>query len=322
MKREALISVIIPVYNPGKHLYKCLDSVINQTYSNLEIILIDDGSIDGSSELCDLYKKKDDRIVCIHKGNEGVSSARNLGLEIAKGDYYHFLDSDDYLELNTYEYLVSLIQEHGCDAVTFEYYITYEAKEIVHCVSEELYGMANREETLIALMRGKMLCCDKFYSKKLVEGLKFRNDIHRGEDTLFAAYALERADKVWFDKKPLYHYVQSEDSACRGRFRESQLTVLQLYDAYNPLFERYKRMESYFLLFMQDILISLYYDIWADENSFTYSKGKKEIYNMTSTYYRKVNQTGLVSNKQKIKFRLFNVNPDLFCVLHKIIQRL
>jgi len=322
MNCEPLVSVIIPVYNSKKYLCKCLDSVINQTYSKLEIILIDDGSVDGCGELCELYKEKDQRIVCIHKENAGVSSARNIGLKIATGDFLHFLDSDDYLELDTYEYLVSLMLKHRCDAVTFEYFITYENKEIIHRVSDENYGMANKEETLIALMKGKMLCCDKFYDRKLVARLEFRNDIYRGEDTLFAAYALERADKIWFDKKPLYHYVQSEDSACRGTFRESQLTVLKLYDAYKSLLERHKSMEPYFLLFMQEVLVSLYYDIWSDANWHKYSKGMQEIYNVTSRQYQKINQTKLLSEKQKIKFSIFNINPRLFCVLHKVMHRL
>jgi len=322
MKQEFLISVIVPIYNSGEHLYRCLDSLVNQTYSKLEIILINDGSTDGSGEVCELYKKKDERIICIHKENEGVSSARNIGLKLATGDYFHFLDSDDYLELDTYEYLLSLIQKHKCDAVTFEYYITYKEKEIIHSLSKTHYGMLNCEDTLIALMRGKMLCCDKFYSRNLVDGLQFRNDIHRGEDTLFAALALERAEKIWFDNKPLYHYVQSEDSACRGRFRESQLTVLKLYDAYKPLFERHKVMQEYFLLFMQEVLISLYYDIWVDVNSHKYKKGMKEIYNVTSMHYQRINQAKMLSKKQKVKFAIFNISPKLFCVLHKAIHRL
>ena len=130
--KNSSISIIIPVYNPGEHLVKCLESIINQTYENLEIILVDDGSSDGSGELCDEYAKKDSRIICIHQENAGVSNARNKGLEIATGDYFHFPDSDDYLELDTYEYLLNLIDEHQCDAVAFEHFVTYPNNEITH----------------------------------------------------------------------------------------------------------------------------------------------------------------------------------------------
>ena len=103
-----LISVIIPVYNTEKYLRTCLDSIVNQTHSNLQIILIDDGSTDNSGLICDEYAQKDSRIICVHQQNGGVSKARNEGLKIATGDYIHFPDSDDYLDLDTYEYLLKI----------------------------------------------------------------------------------------------------------------------------------------------------------------------------------------------------------------------
>ena len=102
-----LISVIIPVYNAEKFLKSCLDSVVNQTYKNLEIILVDDGSKDNSLEICKQYEKKDKRIKLICKKNGGAASARNLALTIAKGDYITFVDSDDFINLEMYEYLYS-----------------------------------------------------------------------------------------------------------------------------------------------------------------------------------------------------------------------
>ena len=95
---EDLITIIIPIYNVEKYLRECLDSVINQTYKKLQIILIDDGSNDNSGKICDEYKEKDNRIEVMHKANGGVSSARNAGLKIAKGDYITFVDGDDYLD--------------------------------------------------------------------------------------------------------------------------------------------------------------------------------------------------------------------------------
>ena len=102
---KPLISIIIPVYNAEKYLKKCLDSVINQTYKNLEIILVDDGSTDKSPEICDKYAEKDSRIIVLHKENGGVSSSRNAGLDIFKGEYLSFVDSDDYVEPDYIEYL-------------------------------------------------------------------------------------------------------------------------------------------------------------------------------------------------------------------------
>ena len=100
------ISIIVPVYNLEKYLPRCLNSVCNQTYKNLEIILVDDGSTDKSSDICDNWAKKDSRIIVIHKKNGGVSSARNAGIKKATGEYIHFVDGDDWLELNCYEKIV------------------------------------------------------------------------------------------------------------------------------------------------------------------------------------------------------------------------
>ena len=110
-----LISIIIPVYNVEKYLAKCVESVINQTYKKIQIILIDDGSTDNSGKICDDFKLKDNRIEVIHKKNGGLSDARNAGLKIVKGDYIGFIDSDDYIEKDMYETLLCLLIENNAD---------------------------------------------------------------------------------------------------------------------------------------------------------------------------------------------------------------
>ncbi len=318
-----LISVIVPVYNAEKYISACLESLSNQTYTNLEIILVDDGSTDSSGKICDEYASKDNRFKVFHKANGGVSSARNLGLSHATGDYYHFPDCDDYLDIDTYEYLMNLIKEKHCDAVAFEHFTTYTDKEIEHCLPDYVYGYKNNQETQAKLFTGSQFCCNKLYAKKLIEGLTFREDIHRGEDTLFAAHALSRADKVWFDKRPMYHYVQSEESACRGAFRPSQFTVLKLYDAYEELYKvNYPNVFITFLLFMQDVLISLYYDAWIDAKSSEYATQLQEIVFYVRKYYKVIKKSGFASKKQLLKAMIFKISPKLFCQIHKLIHRL
>lgn len=323
MNNNPLISVIIPVYNTEKYLEACLNSIVNQTYRNLEIILIDDGSTDNSPNICDKYAEMDSRIKVIHKKNEGVSKARNTGLLYATGDYFHFPDSDDYLEIDAYEYLLQLLNEKNCDAVAFEHYITYSDREIIHKLDESFYGLFDNEKTQIKLFKGSQFCCNKLYKKELVNDIKFREDIFRGEDTLFSASVLLNAKKVWFDSRPLYHYVQSEESACRGEFRRSQFTVLMLYDAYRKIYtEQYNCVWPYFLLYMQDILISLYYDIWSDVNSNKYSNQKKDFYSAICIHYREIKPANIISKKQKLKFILFKISPRIFCIIHRRIHNL
>ena len=109
------VSIIVPVYNVSNYLPSCLDTLINQTYRNIEIILIDDNSTDNSLEICNKYKEKDPRIIVIHKENGGAASARNYGLNIYTGEYVSFVDSDDYIELNYIEKLVSMLEKYNAD---------------------------------------------------------------------------------------------------------------------------------------------------------------------------------------------------------------
>lgn len=114
-KYNTLISVVIPVYNVEKYLIECLDSIVQQTYKSLEIIIVDDGSTDGSSNICDLFAQKDERIRVVHKLNAGLSDARNVGIEIATGKYITFVDSDDYIELDMISYLYNLLRKENAD---------------------------------------------------------------------------------------------------------------------------------------------------------------------------------------------------------------
>ena len=115
MKANEKISVIVPVYNVKLYLHKCVDSILNQTYQNIEVLLIDDGSTDGSSDICDSYTEKDSRIKVVHKKNGGLSSARNTGLDMATGEYILFVDSDDYIDIEMIRRLYDALVKTGAD---------------------------------------------------------------------------------------------------------------------------------------------------------------------------------------------------------------
>ena len=127
MKQVKMISIVIPIYNVEKHLEKCLDSVLNQTYKNIELILADDGSTDRSGEICDRYAAKDSRIKIIHKANGGVCSARNAAFKYVTGDYITFIDSDDYIDSNTYSEIMEYMNEKNADACFFGWTREYES---------------------------------------------------------------------------------------------------------------------------------------------------------------------------------------------------
>lgn len=312
-----LISVIIPVYNVEKDLKKCIDSIVNQTYKNLEIILINDGSKDNSAEICRQYAEKDDRIIFVSRENRGVSATRNEGIDLAHGDYFSFIDSDDYLEPDAYEYLLNIVSEHKVDAVNYEHFITFPDKEIIHKLADSNYGLFDKKSAQYQLLCNFPFACDKLFSKKIIKGLKFDESIFRGEDSLFSSMALSKADKVWFDSRPLLHYVQSEESAVRGVFRPSQLTAVKLFEAYDELYKvEFPEFMPTHIANMENLMIMIYYDMWAD--NVDYKKNQKEVYKVFKEHYKIAKSCRDLSGKQRIKFLIFKISPTLFCVLHKI----
>ncbi len=311
-----LISIIIPVYNAGKYLEKCLDSIVNQTYRNLEIILINDGSKDNSAEICQEYANKDHRIVFVSRENRGVSATRNEGIDLAHGDYFSFIDADDYLEIDTYEYLLNIISEHGVDAVNYEHFITFPEKENAHKLSDENYGLFDRKGAQRQLVYKVAFAWNKLFSKEIIKDLRFDETILRGEDSLFSRFAFSRVDKVWFDKRPLLHYVQSENSAVRGLFRPSQLTAVKLFDAYNELYTQdFPELMPMHIANMENLMIMIYYDMWSDK--LNYKQKQKEIFTLFKKHYKEASSCIDLSKKEKIKFLIFRASPYVYCLLHK-----
>ncbi len=321
-KATPLISVIIAIYNPGKYLSPCLDSIINQTYKNLEIILVDDGSTDNSLEVCKEYAEKDSRIIVHHKENSGVSATRNKGIDLAHGDYYSFIDSDDILEADTYEYLINIINEHQVDAVNYEHYITYNDRETVHKLPDNRYGLFDRVGAVAQLTNGVLFAWNKLFSKKIIEGVRFHEKVCRGEDSLFAIQAFDKAEKVWFDSRPLYHYVQSEESAVRGRFRPSQLTGIHLIDIYDSFFtERFPENPELYnniMSFMLNLMTLLYVDMSMDEGD--YKKEMKTVVEKFKGIYPKVD-LNCIPKKRRIFFRLFKFSPVLYSWVKRVTSR-
>lgn len=315
-KNTPLISVIIAVYNPGKYLRACLDSIVNQTYKNLEIILVDDGSTDDSLAVCNEYAEKDSRVIVFHKENSGVSATRNKGIELSHGDYYSFIDSDDYIELDTYEYLIDIINKHNVDAVTFEHYITFPAKEHAHTIPDEEYGLKDNKGSMSHLVRYFPFACNKLFSKKLIDGLTFKEGIARGEDSLFTRQAFSRAESTWFDKRPLYHYIQSEESAVRGKFRKSQLTCLQLIGIYEEFCkEKYPELYDVVMCQFMNLITMLYIDMRNDKEDFRAEE--KMVIEEFRKLYEKADMSHLGTNR-KSQLRTFRFSPGLFYFIKKL----
>ena len=319
--KEPKISVIIPVFNVENHLKKCLDSVIGQTYQNLEIILIDDGSKDASGAICDAYAEKEPRIICVHQENGGVSKARNRGIEIATGDYYHFLDSDDYIDLDTYAYLLSQMKKNHAEAIGFGYYVTFPEREIAHGRAPEHCGVRDTKGAIYEhLFSNNDYLCTKLLPALAVKSQRFHEDIFRDEDTLFGTEAFNKIKTAVFVERPLLHYVQSEESACRGVFRPNQLSAVKVIPIMEPfLQDNYPEFLTRWRIGYLHLMVMLYGDMFLDQRE--YEQEQKQIHQVFCELYHKVPKKEIQRQSVKIKFLLFYRAPKLFCRIHKTIHR-
>lgn len=242
------VSIIVPIYNTSHSLRKCLDSLVEQTYRNVEILLIDDGSTDGSAEICKLYKKRNKQIIYIYQKNQGVSKARNTGLDYATGEYITFVDSDDYVKKDFIEILVKGIANNelsvcgyylvNCQDDVIDSNLCGERREI-QLTSDEyidsLYGQGEYG------YQGYPV--NKLYLKKVIEchHLRFDEKIKYNEDRLFVLKYLLYCETIHYNEVPLYLYVQHKNSAT-GNFRKmSGKKLLTEFYAFENMLEILKK---------------------------------------------------------------------------------
>lgn len=212
-----LVSVIIPVYNAEKTIEKCLDSLLNQSYKNTEIIVVNNGSSDRSLELIEEYKCRDDRIIALEKEEMGVSGARNIGINYSHGDYLVFVDADDYLEKDAIEKELSVIEQNNVDIVFFDYFID-DKEDIKKCIHKLKYGIyTHNKNTIIEQMTGGN---DYFssiwrgiYKADLIKNHIFFRRLKFAEDLLFNMECVEYAKRILICNEAYYHYVNQEASA-------------------------------------------------------------------------------------------------------------
>lgn len=214
---DDLISLIVPIYNVEKYLDKCLTSIINQTYQNLEIILIDDGSSDNCPQICDNWAQKDNRIKVIHKKNGGVSEARNTGLDNATGNYIGFVDSDDYLHKDMYLLLLKALKESNSHLAICNYFIVENDKPNQIGISKPPTDILAKE--LLSDHGIKGFNWNKLYSTELLKNIRFDSNIKIWEDLLFN-YQLISNHQIGYAyvSQPLYYYVQRSSSALHDHY--------------------------------------------------------------------------------------------------------
>lgn len=232
-----MISVIIPVYNVEKYVAKCLDTVIAQSYSDLEIIVVDDGSTDSSGEICDEYAAKDSRIHVIHKSNGGLSSARNVALDVATGEYIAFVDSDDYLALDAFEKCYIKLMETGADVCMFSHYTVNNTACIPHKLpfEKDFYNSSEVKNFIFPKFFGKTatdaelegFVWRQIFKREIIGDLRFRSEReYFAEDVVFDIELYTKVSGFCAVNEPLYYYRYLETSLS-NKYRENLFHKLQ-----------------------------------------------------------------------------------------------
>ena len=230
---ERLISVIVPVYNTEAYLDRCVQSIINQTYHNLDIILVDDGSIDQCPFLCDVWAEKDRRIRVIHKENGGVSSARNAGLKIAEGGWISFVDSDDWIHPQFYETMIRLAMKSRPDVVAANHWRT-ENDQMPNDISiDQIEYRSISGENILNNWDSRFFVWGKIYVKDIISGHIFDESIPYGEDALFNIEVLSQEDvKIIYTTEKLYYYYIRPGSAVSNNRQRKRVDLCKAYLKY------------------------------------------------------------------------------------------
>lgn len=323
-----LISVIVPIYNMEKYLSCCIDSILAQSYSNLEIILVNDGSKDSSLVICEAYAQKDKRIKIIDKPNGGSSSARNAGLDIADGDYISFVDSDDWIEPNMYEILantVESIKQYGSEIIRFN---AYRNQEILNpsVLNGEYSGDKLINEVILPTIGSKEFGGTfimgvpwlNLYKRDYIEKYNFRYILdNRLEDRLFTVSVFMNAKSIYFINDVLYHYIVNENSLTNS-YNQKQW---QLELDYIKGLDHECRKSDYYsdemkLRFNNDVLLrsvmNIHYEFFSNNpNNFIYKHKKiKQI----------INDPYVLEAAKHAKKKILSTKNAfiLFCIKHRL----
>lgn len=285
-----MISIIVPVYNCISSLEKCIDSIQNQTWTDWELLLIDDGSTDGSEQLCDIFASKDARIHVLHKPNGGVSSARNMGLDHAKGEYVMFCDSDDWVEPEWCEQLyLAAKQNSGCQPICNYYRSTADCESINREGQCENMGKSIAKADFFSLNRYELLGIpwNKIYLRSLLEDnhIRFQTELSLGEDLIFNLDYLHcLTDGFVFINRPLYHYSVGSTDSLSSKYYPDLVEIyrkvyMRIKDELCSIPEAYEKWKleyehSYFFA-----LDRVFRNTWSKKNSATVHQKWK--YNQT-----------------------------------------
>ena len=308
-----LISIIVPVYNVEQYLEKCVNSIINQTYKNLEIILVDDGAIDTSGKMCDELAKIDSRIKVYHKENGGLSDARNYGVERATGEYIGFVDSDDYIDSEMYEKLYEAIKKENTDVAECNLKIIYPDR-VELFTEKKYYSVCTKQEYLEEYLKIEKVfgsACVRLINSKIAKKINFPlGKLY--EDTYYAYGLINVVDSYVIMDAPYYNYLMRENSITNARFNPRIFDLIEIVEEFHStVYENYpgleeaadcRRMYAYFSV-LNSILL---------EDEFKNNSYYPKIINYFKGNYKMILKNKYINRSRKLSVILIKLNIDLY----------
>lgn len=321
-KKQVMISVIIPVYNSEKYLRKCIDSVLAQSYTNFELILVNDGSTDKSAAICDEFAEKDERVKVFHNKNMGVSSSRNFALDRATGSYIYFTDSDDWIEAELLNDCIEILENEKLDIITFGYMINTknDFDEVVNSIKKTPGNKTYiKGKDKISVNNGLLTllgyACNKVYRKSLIDklNLRFNEDISLFEDFIFNAEIYMNISTLKLIDKPYYHYMKRANESLSSTFHKDFYSLQLLRISYVDLLlinweVDNKVINNFKINSLISSIVSISYKLFSNKIEFSFNEKSKYIKEM------------LLNNETKQMVNLFRPNSFRGLIIKILIK--
>lgn len=315
-----MISIIVPVYNAERSLDQCVTSIVNQTYTDLEIILVDDGSTDNSGRLCDQWAQKDSRIVVIHQKNQGPAVARNAGLDRASGAYIGFVDSDDYVKPTMFERLYDNLCKEQADLSIVSYErVSADGKTYCNAVQNVRMVLDSAQAFKYINIPGYFYVVpwDKLAKKELFEGLRYPIDAKVTEDAPIAYALLDRATVIVYDSTPEYCYRTTEGSQSSGitmEYAEATANMLELVSA------KYPQSVPYAAYGHLDGLVGMYNRMVLSHAQKQWKQLEQMVRDNLKTYLPVVKNLPEMTRSKYIQWRLLEYTPRGYALLYSLYK--
>ena len=317
-----LVSIIIPVFNSEKTLTYCLESILNQTYNNLEIILIDDGSEDRSLVICNEFKEKDKRVIVIHKENEGVSIARNIGIKHSKGKYIAFVDSDDIISNDMIEILINDIIRNDCDLSSCGIKKIFDYNEKLVNIPNKYSSIKFEKDQFLNLVLNENIggfLCNKLYKSSIIRdnNISLKENIYVCEDLLFNIEYILKSNNFCYNSNVLYGYIQHSNGSF---YKQNNLRWFTIFDSYLMIIELLKK-ENVSASLLEEVYYQLCYisceAIAKNKHNTQKYDGIKTINEYVKNNYLKVLLYKHITFKQKVKLTIYKFFP-IFVYKYKL----